>query len=132
MEHSADGAALGPFGLRFAGGAVIALTPVNTAQIYSFRVTSGLDLVAERMIADLGLSTVQRVSAMENAVRLAAVGDVDTDFASVVMADNSLLDQHRSPASRLPASAPQDVHPSRSVRENSSTRLPVHSSSMKV
>ena len=37
---------------------VIALTPVTAAQIYSFRVTSGLDLVAERMIADLGLATV--------------------------------------------------------------------------
>ena len=37
---------------------VIALTPVTAAQIYSFRVTSGLDRVAERMIADLGLATV--------------------------------------------------------------------------
>ncbi len=37
---------------------MIALTPVTAAQIYSFRVTSGLDLVAERMIADLGLATV--------------------------------------------------------------------------
>lgn len=37
---------------------VIALTPVTAAQIYSFRVMSGLDLVAERMIADLGLATV--------------------------------------------------------------------------
>lgn len=37
---------------------VIALTPVTAAQIYSFRITSGLDLVAERMIADLGLATV--------------------------------------------------------------------------
>lgn len=38
--------------------AVIALTPVTAAQIYSFRVTSGLDLAAERMIADLGLATM--------------------------------------------------------------------------
>ena len=47
------------YGLVLAGScAIIALTPVTAAQIYSFRVTSGLDLVAERMIADLGLATV--------------------------------------------------------------------------
>ncbi len=37
---------------------VIALTPATAAQIYSFRVASGLDRAAERMIADLGLASL--------------------------------------------------------------------------
>ncbi len=47
------------YGLVLAGSCVIiALTPLTAVQIYSFRVMSGLDLVADRMIADLGLATV--------------------------------------------------------------------------
>lgn len=47
------------YGLVLAlSAAMIALTPATAAHVYSFRVTTDLERVAERMVADLGLATI--------------------------------------------------------------------------